>query len=79
MNSIHLEELRIARDSAQNRYYEGLRNYGESYYNKDIQNAERDHERLEQLYKRYLDAKRKYNDALDEFISSRPMTEYTSL
>lgn len=78
MTSIRLEELRIAMVAAQNTYYKGLHHHGESYYNLHTQDAENTHERLEHLYQRYLEAKQKYNDALDEFFST-PMTEYTSL
>lgn len=79
MDSIKLEELRIAKDSARNKYFQGLRNHGEAYYNMDMQNAEATHERLERLYNKYLDARRAYDDALDEFFDTHLMTDYTSL
>ena len=79
MNSIYLEQLRIARDSAQARYYKGLHLHSQAYYNTEERNAEETHARLERLYSEYLEAKRKHEDALEEFFGLRPMTEYTSL
>lgn len=78
-NNNNLDELRAEMKSKQNQYYFALRNYGESYDRYDEQNATRAHERLERVYQEFLEAKQNYLKALDQFIESHPMTEYTSL
>lgn len=71
---VELENEMIHR---RNRYYLALRNYGKSYDCPSMQNAEDAHERIERVYQRFLNAKQRYLEALDEFYDT-PMTEYTS-
>lgn len=74
-----LNELKAEMNYRQNHYYIALQNYGESANRFDEQHPEEAHERIERIYRKYLDAKQKYLAALDEYIDSTPMTEYTSL